>query len=136
MNATFTRALPKEPEDFADKQQTQYKSTVMEPTFPFITLVELIEAEDDTIEKNRPPGLLLENFNVTSKLPFQNLSAESFTEASDPNIRSKPQLPKYYTYCRKSIQSVSNYFREQREDAGRKQNKYYPQFKSFVKSLK
>ena len=42
----------KKQEDFAHKRQIKHTSTVMEPSIPFHTLVELVDAEDITNEKN------------------------------------------------------------------------------------
>ena len=42
-----------------------------------------------------------------------------FTQASDPNKRSKIQFRKYYNYCHKPNHSVSNCFRKEREDGER-----------------
>ena len=48
----------------------------MEPSFPFHTLVKLVDAEDLMNEKIRTSDLQLEINNVTSKIESQNLSAE------------------------------------------------------------
>ena len=44
-NGIFTRRLPKKLKDFAHKRQVVHTSTVMEPSIPILTLVELVEAE-------------------------------------------------------------------------------------------
>ena len=107
----------------------------MEHPIPFHTLVEFVEAEDDTNEKNRTLDLSPVIIKVSSKLEFQNLSVKTFTKATDPNNESKPHFRKFCTYCHKSNHSVSNCFRKQREDAGRKQNKSFSRSKSFVMSF-
>ena len=38
-NEIFTKGLPKNPKDFANKRQVKHTSTVLEPSIPFHTLV-------------------------------------------------------------------------------------------------
>ena len=50
----FTKGLPKNLKDFANKRQVKHTSTVLEPSIPFHTLVKLVDAEDianDTIRR-------------------------------------------------------------------------------------
>ena len=45
-NESFTRGLPKNLKDFANKRQVKHTSTVLETSIPFHTLVKLVDAED------------------------------------------------------------------------------------------
>ena len=104
----------------------------MEPSIPFHTAVFLVDAEDFTNEEAQTLDLPLEINNVTSKLEFQNLSAEfydanlevMFSQTTDPNNRNKPAFRKYCKYCHKSNQSFSICFCKEREDE-RKQISYF-----------
>ena len=49
----FTRGFPKKLNGFAQKRQGKHKSSVMEPSIPYPTLVKLIDVEDFTNEKIR-----------------------------------------------------------------------------------
>ena len=45
-NEIFTKCLPKNLKDFANKRQIKHTSTVLEPSIPFHTLVNLVDTED------------------------------------------------------------------------------------------
>ena len=72
----------------------------MKPASPFFKLVELVDAEDNTIEKVRNLDLHLETDIVTSKLKSQNSFTETldpnpeimFTQTTDANIRKEHQF--------------------------------------------
>ena len=57
----FTKGLPKNLKDFANKRQVKHTSTVLEPSFPFHTLVKRVDAEDIANDKIRTHDLALEN---------------------------------------------------------------------------
>ena len=44
--AIFTKGLPKNLKDFANKRQVKHTSTVLEPSIPFHTFEKLVDAED------------------------------------------------------------------------------------------
>ena len=56
----FTKGLPKNLKDFANKRQVKHTSTVLEPSIPFHTLVKLVDAEDIANDKIRTHDLALE----------------------------------------------------------------------------
>ena len=101
----------------------------LEPSTPFQTLVQLVDALDITKEKIHIFDLPLEK-NITSTLESQKSSAETydpslgvkFIQATDPDIKSKPHFRKNCKYCHKSTQSVPKKFRKQREAEERKPN--------------
>ena len=52
-NEIFTKRLPKNLKDFANKRQVKHTSTVLEPSIPFHTLVKFVDAEDIANDKLR-----------------------------------------------------------------------------------
>ena len=75
-NEIFTKGLPKYLKDFANKRQVKHTSTILEPSFPFHTLVKLADAEDIANDKIRTHDLALEINNITKLLnlhPKNNL---------------------------------------------------------------
>ena len=128
-NEIITRGLPNRLKVFAQKQQVKHTFTVVEASIPFHALVKLVDTEDFANEKSRTLALLLEIFNVTSKLDSQNLSAENyglnpeiiFAQITDPNKKSKPYFWKSCNYCHNSIPTC---FRKQRKDDERNRISY------------
>ena len=59
-NEIFTKGLPKNLKDFANKRQVKHTSIVLEPSIPFHRLVELVDAEDIEIDKIGTQDLALE----------------------------------------------------------------------------
>ena len=96
----------------------------MEPSIPFHTLVELVDAEDFTTGKIRTLVLPLDINLVTAKLESHNLFSESYepiaerfiTQNTDPNYKKKRQLGKHCKYCYHSHHSVSNCLRQHFEN--------------------
>ena len=76
-NEVFTKGLPKNLEDFANKRQVKYTSTVLEPSLHFHTLVKLVDAEDIANDKIRTHDLALEVNNITKQLHTQTLEPSS-----------------------------------------------------------
>ena len=76
-NEIFTKGLPKNLKDFANKRQVKHTSTVLEPSIPFHTLVKLVDAEDNANDKIRTHDLALENNNITKQLNTQTLEPSS-----------------------------------------------------------
>ena len=70
-NEIFTKGLPKNLKDFANKRQVKHTSTVIEPSIPFHTLVKLVDAEDIANDKIRTHDLALEINNITKQLNTQ-----------------------------------------------------------------
>ena len=58
-NEIFTKGLPKNLKDFANKRQVKHTSTVLEPSIPFHTLVKFVNAEDIANYKIRTHDLAL-----------------------------------------------------------------------------
>ena len=117
----FTKGLPKNLKDFANKRQVKHTSTVLEPSIPFHTLVNLVDAEDIANDKIRTHDLALEINNITKQLNTQTLDPSSqeqlmFIQPKDPNNKNKPALKKYCSYCHKTNHSLSACFKKQRDD--------------------
>ena len=72
-NEIFTKSLPKNLKDFANKRQVKPTSTILEPSIPFHTLVKLVEAEDIANNKIRTHDLTLEVNSITNQLNSHNL---------------------------------------------------------------
>ena len=53
----FTKGLPKNLKDFANKRQVKHTSTVLEPSILFHTLVKFVDAEDIANDKIRTHDL-------------------------------------------------------------------------------
>ena len=111
-NEIFTKGLPKNLKDFANKRQVKHPSTVLEPSIPFHTLVKLVDAEDIANDKIRTHDLALEVNNITNQLHTQTLEPSSqeqrmFTQPKDPNNKNKPAYKKYCSYCHRTNHSIS-----------------------------
>ena len=94
-NEIFTKGLPKNLKDFANKRQVKHTSTVLEPSIPFHTLLKLVDAEDIANDKIRTHDLALEINNITKQLNTQTLDHSSqeqlmYTQPKDPNNKNKP----------------------------------------------
>ena len=103
-NEIFTKGLPKNPKDFANKRQVKHTSTVLEPSIPFHTLVKLVDAEDIANDKIRSHDLALEINNIPKQLNTQTLDHSSqeqlmYAQPKDPNTKNKPAYKKYCSYC-------------------------------------
>ena len=115
-NEIFTKGLPKNLKDFANKRQVKHTSTVLEPSIPFHTLVKLI-AND----KIRTHDLALEVNNIRKQLHTQTLESSSqeqlmFTQPKEPNNKNKPAYKKYCSLCHRTNHSISACFKKQRDD--------------------
>ena len=111
-NEIFTKGLPKNLKDFANKRQVKHPSTVLEPSIPFHTLVKLVDAEDIANDKIRTHDLALEVNNITNHIHTQTLEPSSqeqlmFTQPKDPNNKNKPAYKKYCSYCHRTNHSIS-----------------------------
>ena len=120
-NEIFTKGLPKNLNDFANKRQVKHTSTVLEPSIPFHTLVKLVDAEDIANDKTRTPDLALEIQTLTKQLNTQTLEPTSqeqlmFTQPKDPNNKTKPAYKKYSSYCHRTNHSIPACFKKQRDD--------------------
>ena len=98
-NEIFTKRLPKNLKDFANKRQVKNTSTVLEPSIPFHTLVKLVDAEDIANDEIRTQDLTLEINNITKQLHTQTLNPSSqeqlmFTQPKDPSNKKKPAYKK------------------------------------------
>ena len=103
-NEIFTKGLPKNLKEFANKRQVKHTSIVLEPSIPFHTLVKLVDAEDIPNDKIRTQDLTLEINNITKQLHTQTIDPPSqeqlmFTQPKDPNNKNKPAYKKYCSYC-------------------------------------
>ena len=137
-NEIFTKGLPKNPKDFANKRQVKHTSTVLEPSIPFHTLVKLVDAEDIANDKIRTHDLTLEVNNLTKQLQSQSLNQQQtdqimFTQPRDPNNKTKPAYKKYCSYCHRTNHSISACFKKQRDDEDKRDR--YARSKSTQKSF-
>ena len=94
-NEIFTKGLPKNLKDFANKRQVKHTSCVLEPSIPFHTLVKLVDAGNIANNKIRTHDLALEINNITKQLNTQTLDPSSqeqlmLTQLKDPNNKNKP----------------------------------------------
>ena len=90
----FTKSLPENLKDFANKRQVENTSFVLESSIPFHTLVKLVDAEDIAKDKIRSHDLTLEIISFTNQLQLQNLETQQsehlvFTQPRDPNNKHK-----------------------------------------------
>ena len=74
-NEVFTKGLPENLKDSANKRQVEHSSTVLEPSIPFHTLVKHVDAEDIANNKIRTHDLALELKNITIQLQTQTLDS-------------------------------------------------------------
>ena len=137
-NEIFTKGLPKNLKDFANKRQVKHTSTVLEPSVPFHTLVKLVDAEDIANDKIRTHDLALEINNITKQLNTQTLDHSSqeqlmYTQPKDPNNKNKPAYKKYCSYCHRTNHSISACFKKQRDDEDKREA--YARSKSPQKSF-
>ena len=117
-NEIFTKRLPKNFKDFANKRQLKHTSTVLEPSIPFHTLVKLVDAEDIANDKIRTHDLALEVNSITKQICTQTLEPSSqdqlmFTQPKDTNNKNKPAYIKYCSYCHRTNHSISACFKKQ-----------------------
>ena len=137
-NEIFTKGLPKNLKDFANKRQVKHTSSVLEPSIPFHTLVKFVDAEDIANDKIRTHDLALEINNITKQLNTQTLDPSSqeqlmFTQPKDPNNKNKPAYEQYCSYCQKTNHSISACFKKQRDDEDKREA--YDRSKSPQKSF-
>ena len=137
-NEIFTKGLPKNHKDFANKRQVKHTSTVLEPSIPFHTLVKLVDAEDFANDKIRALDLALEINNITKQLNTQILDPSSqdkpmFTQPKDPNNKNKPAYKKNCSYCHRTNHSISACFKKQRDNEDKREA--YARSKSPQKSF-
>ena len=117
-NEIFTKRLPKNLKDFANKRHVKHTSTTLEPSIPFHTLVKLVDAEDIANDKIRTHDLTLEVNNITKQLQTQSLHSQQpdqvmFTQPRDPNNKTKPAYKKYCSYYHRTNPSISACFKKQ-----------------------
>ena len=95
---------------FAHKRKVQHKSTVMETSIFFHTVVKLVVAEDFKNENLHAAQLPWEINDVAPKLEKKTFfyeksepkSAIMFTKTADATNESKNQFRKYCSFCKKS----------------------------------
>ena len=137
-NEIFTKGLPKNLKDFANKRQVKNTSTVLEPSMPFNTLVKLVDAEDRANDKIPTHDLTLEVNSITNQIQSQNLETQQsehvmFTQPRDPNNKHKPAYKKYCSYCHRTNHSISACFKKQRDDEDKRDA--YARSKSSMKKF-
>ena len=71
-NEIFTKGLPKNLKDFANKRKVKHTSTVLEPSIPFHTIV---DAEDIANDEITTHDLAPELNNITHHLQTQTLNS-------------------------------------------------------------
>ena len=121
----FTKRFPKNLKDFANKKQVKHSSTVLEPSIPFQTLVQLVDAENIANDKIRTHDLTVEVNNITKQLQTQTLDSQQsdqvlFTQPRDPNSKTKLACEKYCSYCHRTNHSISASFKKQRDNEDRR----------------
>ena len=121
-NEIFTKRLPKNFEDFANKRQVKHTSTVLEPSIPFHTLVKLVDAVDIANDKIRTHDLTLEVNNIAKQLQTQNLDSSQqeqlmFTQPKDPNNK----INLYCSFCHRTNHSISACFKKHRDDEDKRE---------------
>ena len=123
-NEIFTKGLPKNLKDFANKRQVKHTSTVLEPSIPFHTLVKLVDAEDIANDKIRTNDLPLEVNNITKQLHTKRLNLHhknnlclfnQHTQTTKINLHKK-----YCSYCHRTNHSISACFKKQRGDEAKR----------------
>ena len=112
----FTKGLPKQLRNFANKRIIKHISTFQEPSIPYWSLVALVDTEDITNERIKTQELSLEINSLSDDLKekgnisFSNNDTQNqinqFSQ-NDPNNKSKPQFKKYCTHCHLNNHSVS-----------------------------
>ena len=115
-NESFTRGLRKKLKDFANNRQVKHISSSLEPSIPFLSLVNMVDSEDITLEKIKTQELSLEINNLSNTFQQNTTIQDSPPEppqvqVMDPNNKSKPQFKKYCSFCHKNNHSVSTCFR-------------------------
>ena len=103
----------------------KHTSAVLEPSIPFQTLANLVDAEDIENDKIRTNDLTFEVNNITKQLQTQTLDSSQqdhlmFTQPRDPNTKSKPAYKKYCSYCHRTNHSLSACSNKQRDDEDKK----------------
>ena len=90
-NETFTRGLPKQLKDFANKRQVKHISSSLEPSIPFHTLVNMVDTEVITLKNIKTQELSLE-INSLSENPKDTVTLNNTTpppvnhlSQNDPN---------------------------------------------------
>ena len=116
----------------------KHTSTSLEPSKPFQTLVNLVDAEDIANEKIRTHDLTLEVNSITNQLHSQNLETQQsehlmFTQSRDPNNKHKLAYEKFCSYCHRTNHSISACFKKQRDDENKRDA--YARSKSPQKSI-
>ena len=104
-NEIFTKGLPKNLKEFANKRQVKHTSTVLEPSIPFHTSVKLVDAEDIANDKIRTHDLALEVNNITKQLHTQTLEPYHKNNLSLLNL--KTQITKINLHIKMIVQIVT-----------------------------
>ena len=97
-----------------------HTSTVLEPSIPFQTLFELVDAEDIANDEFRTHDLTLEVVSITNQLKSQNVDIQQseqllFTQPRDLSHKHK-RVCKKYKKNHRTIHSISACFKKQRTD--------------------
>ena len=93
----------------------------MEPSIPFNTLLNLVDADDIENDKNGTQDLSLEVNNITNQLQTQTLDPSQqeqlmFTQPIDPIAKNKQAYKQYCSYCHRTNHSISACFKKQQDD--------------------
>ena len=83
----------------------------MEPSIPFHSLVNMVDSEDNTLEKIKiqklSPKINNRSNNFLQNIAVQDSSPEPpQIQGVDPNNKSKPQFEKYCSFCHKNNNSI------------------------------
>ena len=98
-NEIFTKGLPKNLKDFANKRQVKHIFTIFERSTPFHTLLKLVDAKDKANDRIRTHDRAIEVTITTKLLQTQTLDSSNqeqfmFTQPRDPNNKNKPAYKK------------------------------------------
>ena len=121
-NEIFTKALPKNPEDFAYKRQVKHLSTVLEPSIPFLILVKLVDAAEIANDKIRTHVLALEVNNITKQLQTQTLDSSNQEQLMFKITKTNLHLKNIaLTVIEQINHSISACFKKQRDEDDKKE---------------
>ena len=99
-NEFFTRGLHKKVIDFAKKRQIKHISSSFEPFIPFHSLVNMVDSEDNKLEKIKTQehsleiNTLFDTFNQNATVTDTSTETPQL-QPVDPNYKSEPQFKKY-----------------------------------------
>ena len=104
-NEIFTKGLPKNLKDFANRRQVKHTSTVLEPSIPFHTLVKLVDVEDIANDKIRSHDLALEVITLRNNYTLKLLNLHHKNNLC--LLNQKTQITKKHLHIKKIVHTVT-----------------------------